>query len=296
MTVLDARWFTGNGDMPEVLAEELETASFGYPTNAVLGKNGWDGESMVGVGLELSPDNRKVNRGQIIVRGKLSKEPSTFQATKLWDSASKELAVSITVPSGAEFDFAGGTMASEYLTSEGVKVVCSKGEQVILPTEWANNGVGEFCLRLFLQLAKPGAAGTRPAMRYTVMFFPHTYATMRDWSNMVDRAGWPGIKILEGEAQLFPAAREGDWGCPIYPVLCTGARFQQAPNLPSGQELRHSISSIMNTALQPLAYASHATLKRRWGKLLADNDEYMERTPATTWPPTTEQPGLNTGK
>ena len=68
MAPLDARWFSGTDNIPELFAEQLEVASFGYPVNAVLGKNGWNGETMAGVGLELTPDNRHIARGQLVMR------------------------------------------------------------------------------------------------------------------------------------------------------------------------------------------------------------------------------------
>ena len=44
------------------------------------------------------------------------------------------------------------------------------------------------------------------------------------------------------------------------------------------------IAKIMDTARQPNSYASHSTLKRRWGKLIADAEEYVERPPLVSWP------------
>ena len=83
MAPLDSRWFAGPEDPPEEFAAQLEVASFGYPVAATLGKHGWDGKLMAGIGLELTPDNTAVARGQLIMRGKLSEEPATFQAAKL---------------------------------------------------------------------------------------------------------------------------------------------------------------------------------------------------------------------
>ena len=291
MAPLEPRWFTGEEGVPELFAENLEVASFGYPVAAVLGKNGWDGELVVSVGLELSPDNRRVARGQVVMRGALSKEPAILQAHKLWETADKEVAAHITFPQAAEFDFANGTLTSEYLTSAGIKVVISKNDQVVMPTDWKAHGVGNFCLRLVLNVAKPAASnGQKPAIKFSLLFFPHTHQEMLEWSDIVNEPGWPGVKILEGKAQLFPAAPTGSWGCPIYPLFCTGSRFETAPNLPSPAEMRFVIASIMLTARAPNSYSSHSTLKRKWGKILADGDEYVERLPLTTWPPAPSPP------
>ena len=126
---------------------------------ATLGKNGWDGNLAASIGLELSPDNllvaRQKARGQLIMRGKLCEESAVVQANKLWEAADKEAMVSITFPSAAEFDFAGGSLHSEYLTSEGVKLVASKGDRSILPTDWPAFGILNFCLRAIINPAKP---------------------------------------------------------------------------------------------------------------------------------------------
>ena len=97
--------------------------------NSVLGKNGWDGRTVAAVGLELSPDNRQVRRGQLIMRGPLSAEPAVIQASKLWEKGDKDVTVNLFFPQAAEFDFVAGTLASEYLTSDGIKMVCAKNGQ-----------------------------------------------------------------------------------------------------------------------------------------------------------------------
>jgi hypothetical protein len=53
MAPLDGKWFTGCDDLPDLLAENLEVASLGQPVNAVLGRNGWEGKTVAGIGLEL---------------------------------------------------------------------------------------------------------------------------------------------------------------------------------------------------------------------------------------------------
>ena len=285
MAPLDDRWFTGSDNLPELFAENLEVASFGYPVAATLGKNGWDSKLAASIGLELTPDNLSVARGQLIMRGKLAEEPATIQASKLWEAADKEAMVSFTFPHAAEFDFAGGSMHSEYLPSEGIKMVASKGDRPILPTDWPAFGILNFCLRAIINLAKPSPYnGQKPGVRFTILFFPHSLEEMQEWTDLVNEVGWPGIKLLEGEAQLFPQAPEGTWGCPILPLICPGSRFAQRPALPPSGEMRHVIARIMDTARQPNSYASHSTLKRKWGKLISDPDDYAERPPLVTWP------------
>jgi hypothetical protein len=115
MEPLDKKWFEGGVDLPSVVTDNLLVASLGQPVNATLGRNGWDGRTVAGVGLELSADNLHVSRGQFYMRGNLSQERGIFQANKLWDKASKDISVTVFFPTAGEFDFANGSLASEYL-------------------------------------------------------------------------------------------------------------------------------------------------------------------------------------
>ena len=297
MAPLEGRWFEGSsGIIPGPIVTNLVVASFGYPVAATLGQNGWDGNLMAGIGLELAPDNLSVSRGQVVMRGSLSAESATFQAYKLWESADKEVMVDLTFPSAAEFDFAAGRMHSDYLACEGIRVVASKEGRAILPTDWERFGLKKFCLRLFLNLAKPSIhTNQKPGVKFTMLFFPHTVEEMSEWTDLVQEVGCSGIKLLEGEAQLFPQAQAGSWGCPILPLICPGSRFGQLPILPTAPEPRHVIWRIVDTARQPNAYASHSTVKRKWGKIIADPDEYQEREPMVVWPQAPE-PTTNSGK
>jgi hypothetical protein len=134
---LDKKWFDGNSDITIRLGESLETVSFGRPLNATLGKNGWDGNMVAGVGLELSSDNGAVKAGQFFVRGPLSTEPGTLMANKLWERAAQDIQVTFTFPHGGEFQFDSGTLASEYLEGDSGKIAIERGEQQKNGDGWA---------------------------------------------------------------------------------------------------------------------------------------------------------------
>jgi hypothetical protein len=138
---LDKRWFTGQDELPEIIAENLEVTGFGRPLNSVLGKNGWDGKAAAGVGLELASDNRSVRNGQFFLRGLLSSEPGVIQASKLWDRAAADAAVTLKFPHGGEFDFSSGTLTSEYLEGEAVKMSVERAGQQIPAAEWPQIGL-----------------------------------------------------------------------------------------------------------------------------------------------------------
>jgi hypothetical protein len=50
MAPLDKKWFTGEDELPELIAENLEVTSLDRPLNSALGRNGWDGKIAAGIG------------------------------------------------------------------------------------------------------------------------------------------------------------------------------------------------------------------------------------------------------
>jgi hypothetical protein len=223
--VLNNQWFTGENDIPIALAENLESASIGRPLNAILGKNGWDGTLVAGIGLELTADNNSVRGGQFFVRGQLSNDPGTIAANKLWERAAGDILVTFSFPHGGEFSFESGTLASEYLDGENVKMAIERGDQRVPLEEWHRVGITPFSLRLVAYLDKLSNKHG-PRIKFNLLFYPATKEEMAEIADCVQGVAWPGIKILEGHAAFFPAAPQQAWGCPFYPVLCTGATLE----------------------------------------------------------------------
>jgi hypothetical protein len=226
MAPLEARWFAGPDELPEIIAENLEVVSLGRPINAVLGRNGWDGKAVAGVGLELASDNKSVKQGQFFLRGPLSEEPGTYQASRLWEKGAKDVTVTMQFPHGGEFDFQGGALASAYLSGDEVKMSLEKNGQQVPVAEWPRLGVKPFSLRLVTYLDKTSNK-SGPRIKFTLLFYPETQEEMEERADVAQGPAWPGVKILEGQAELFPRAPEGGWGCPIYPILCPGTKFRQ---------------------------------------------------------------------
>jgi hypothetical protein len=280
---LDKRWFSGQDDLPEIIAENVEASSFGRALNATLGKNGWDGKTAAGVGLELSSDNRAVKSGQFFLRGPLSGEQGQIQASKLWERAAADAVAIFKFPHGGEFDFSGGSLASEYLEGEAVKLAIERSGQQVPPEEWQQIGITPFSLRLIAYLDKLSNKNG-PKVKFNLLFFPASREQMDELADAVQGPAWPGVKILEGHAALFPKAPQEGWGCPIYPILCTSTKFEAAPNLPASHEIRYAIAKIMATARLPVPCANQGTMRRKWAQIQADPEAYEERTPAVVWP------------
>jgi hypothetical protein len=293
MAPLDGKWFSGKADLPLVIAENLVTASRGQPANATLGRNGWDGKVIAGIGLELSSDNRTVKYGQFFMRGQLSEELGEIQASRLWSKAAKDALVRIKFPHGGEFDFSDGTLTSDYLEGDSVQLSVEREEQQIPKEEWARIGIQKFSLRLVAHIDKTSNK-TEPKIKYTVLFFPALKEDMEELSDAAQGTAWPGLKILEGNARFFPRAPEGGWGCPIYPLLCTGTPLTQLQVIPPGEHLRYAIGKIMETARLPVPCANSGTMRKKWEKLQDDPDSYEERVPMVVWP-AQQEPGNTTG-
>jgi hypothetical protein len=215
-------------------------------------------------------------------------------ASKLWERAAKDVSVTFTFPHGGEFEFSSGALASEYLEGDAVKISVVRGDQTIRQDSWQQVGITPFSLRLVAYLDKLSNKH-EPRIKYNLLFYPASKEQMEEMSDAVQGAAWPGVKILEGHAALFPRAPQGGWGCPIYPILCTGTRFEIAPNLPTGSELRFAIAKIMASARLPVPCINQGTMRRKWAQIQADPDSYEERRPAVTWPVPAE-PNQRTGK
>jgi hypothetical protein len=293
MAPLDGKWFSGKADIPIAIAESLTAASLGQPANATLGRNGWDGKAMAGIGLELSSDNRSVRSGQFFMRGQLSEEQGEIQASKLWSKAAKDALVKMQFPHGGEFDFSDGTLTSDYISGDSVQMTVEREDQPVPKEEWNRIGIKPFSLRLIAYIDKTSNK-TGPKVKFTLLFFPASKEDMEDLSDAAQGTAWPGVKVLEGNAQFFPRAPEGGWGCPIYPLLCLGAPLNQLPVIPTGKQLRYAIGKIMETARLPVPCANSGTMKKKWEKLQDDPDSYEERAPTVVWPAQPE-PANTTG-
>ena len=169
MVPLDAKWFGNQRDLVIAEALELEAASLGYPVQGVLGKHGWDGTLVVGFGLELTNDNAKCQEGPGHHERAAVKGTSLDPGKQAMGEGRKK---TITFQQAAEFDFAAGTMASEYLGGECVKIVCSREDQVILPADWATHGISASCFRVLLYLDKSSNARCGLVWRFIVLFSP----------------------------------------------------------------------------------------------------------------------------
>ncbi len=151
--------------MDRELAKKLLTVSFGTPVTDTLSNFDWDSKPIATVGLEFTPDNRRVARGQFILHGLFTKEPVILQASKLFPEADPDITLTVVIPDGQEFHFNGGTLGSDLLACENFKHHFSKGKRIIFPTQWAANKLGETSMRAVSHLDKTANGNNGPKTR-----------------------------------------------------------------------------------------------------------------------------------
>ena len=87
-----------------------------------------------------------------------------------------------------------------------------------------------------------------------MLLYPNSIDQLMEMSTNAKGPGWPGIKVLEGQAGMFPIT------CP----LSRDHELEMLPVLPNGDKLRYVISKIVGTARTPIACVSFSTLRRKW--------------------------------
>lgn len=278
---MDKKWFREKGDLAPGLAKKLETASFGLPVTQTLLNLGWDSKPVAAVGLELSPDNRHVVRGQFILQGPLTREQVSLQACKLFTEADPAIMMTITIPDGATFLFNSGTLSSDLLPGEAYKHHYSKGANIILPTDWEENSIGETSMRAISHLDKNSNAAPGPRIKVTILLFPKSVEELIQLNDGTQSPAWPGLRILQTTIELFP--KSPDWKDPVCPLFMMGSARDAAPNLPQGDEIRYHIAAVMRSAKLPTSCTSSRGLQKQWTRAL-ENTEAMEKEPTVTWP------------
>jgi len=294
MPELKNAFFAGGGDLPAELLEQLITTSPGAGVGDTLHNLGWDGSPVATVCLTTSTDGARVANGAFAIWGRLSEETITFPASKLWEGTARGTTLNIRNLTGQSFRFSGGQLHSEHLDHTALDCNFSRGAQPILPADWAENNVGEFTLRVVAHLDKTSNKCANPRIKFTVLANPGSADQLANMSERTQHVAWPGIKILEGQVQLFPLGTETQWGCPLLPLICTRDRAEGVNAFPSGQHLRFTIAEVMRTAALPTACTARGALLEKGQETLDGEEEPEARAPTVTWP-AAERPPIDQG-
>ena len=293
MPDLEKRYFSGKSEIPDHKRSDLETGCSEASIRETLTKLGWEGQTVASVILKISADGRQVTAGQFQLEGALTLTQVVIQASKLWEKAEGDIVLSVEVPSGSAFVFEGGRLTSDYLDHETVKYRFSRGDQVLAEAEREASGVGPFCLRILAHLGKTSNGATGPNIKYTMLALPQSASDTLELSGAAQSPSWPGIKVLEGTCQLFPPAKEGEWGAPCFPLLNVRSRSTNCKDLPDADHLRFALAGVIRTAARPTGCTSNGGLKKYTTRMLKDPEAATPHEPSITWPEASRPP--NTG-
>jgi hypothetical protein len=281
MPDLDRRHFAGGGDIPSDIATKLTIRSSGERDREILTKLGWEGQLIGYVGLVVSTDGEKVISSRFGLQGQIAATAIDLQAAKLWERVARDVSVSIEVPEAAAFRFAGGTLYSDYVAQEDCKVTFKRGDVTMSSEEAEQIGAGQLCLRLFAYLDKSSNArgGPGPHLKVMVLVYPMNVEELEELSVLTQGPGWPGVKLVEGKAELFPKAQTGTWGAPMFPLILAGQRAASSEKVPSGDRLRYAMAALMRTATLPTTCASRKSLVGKCQDVLDGGQEPTGRSP-----------------
>ena len=112
MPDLSSKFFRGGEEIPRERVQNLVTGKSEKDIEDTLTRLGWEGQLIASVALRLSADGKQADGGSFMLRGALSPEPIQIQAGKLWEKAEEDVMLTVNVPNGAEFVFAGGRLCT----------------------------------------------------------------------------------------------------------------------------------------------------------------------------------------
>ena len=290
MPDLDPKWFGGPAELPPDITSKLTVADYHGLADRALTALGWEGQLICAAGLSVSQDGSLVLGARFVARGMLAPAPVVVKAAHLWEGVAEDVMVHVTVPDCTNFQFASGELCSDYLPQEAVKFTITKGDQLVLPTEWEGMKVGPFSLRLIAHLGKTSNGRGGPHFRLSVLMFPYSVDQLADLSDATQSVSWPGIRIVENKSEFFPRSTLSFWGCPIFPLLNVADRADNCSTLPAAAHLRHAISELMGSAALPTACKSFGGLKKQMDAMRNDPEASDPTPPTVTWPPAPRPP------
>ena len=95
MAPLDNNLFAGGNQIDGSDLAKTEIQNMGIGVDAVLKQFGGKGKATGCVVLHLSPDNRRVDRANFVVRGELEEKEIRMECSKLWQDADLNTIVTI---------------------------------------------------------------------------------------------------------------------------------------------------------------------------------------------------------
>ena len=274
--------FSNPAEIEAEYLDGLEVLNQKEAVDEALQRWDWNGRPAGCAVLKLSPDNNGVVGAQFVTRGRLTKEVFTIEAAKLWSTANQAATLTVHIPTADIFTFSQGGLTSDFVGMNAVEHSVTSNGSTIPTNNYPENGIGQFSLRLVASLQKATVkAGV--ILRFTVLIYPATGADMLDRSSLAKNPGWPGFKLMEGEMTLLPRPPT-PWGCPVLPLLQTGAPWGTETTAPPAEELRDRVAWLMATSEPPDHCKSLKALTARWDYLSSHPGDYTAKRSAITWP------------
>jgi hypothetical protein len=130
MSTLDpAVFFEGPSKICNNDLAKMEVANFSTDVDQALSEHfGWRGKATAAVGLTLSADNLRVDKGEFITRGDLDLKEKKLAANSIWPDARANISLHITFPSANVFTFENGGLWSDL-----VRPGASVADRTLLP-------------------------------------------------------------------------------------------------------------------------------------------------------------------
>ena len=289
MPTLDGEHFGGEKDLPQEVIDRLTVGGFNEELFPALTRHGWEGQLVACVGLTISADGSAVSSARFMLQGALTPTPVSIKANLLWKAAA-DVTLNITLPAGQYFSFAGGSLASDYVDHSAVRFNVEKGQAPVMPGDYDAHKIGKFCLRIIAHLDKSSNGRAGPHVKFTTLIFPDSAADTLDSDDGAQSPSWPGFRLLEGAAGLFPKPTQGQWGAPILPLLATHERAGNCQDMPDGATMRFAIAELMRTAALPTVCVTKAARAKTIRSMQRVPENLDPRTPTITWPPATRPP------
>ena len=285
---MDKKLFAGaDAYDPEELAKG-EVSNFTSDFAIKLKAFRWDGFSKCcSVGLALSPDNRRVEKGVLLVRGNLD-EKLTIEANKIWPEAKSGVGLVLKLRAGELFTFSEGDLGSDIVDQAQVehgfyKHVEGTTPTPILDADHREEGIGGFCMRMTCVLSNNSSAKSGVILKYTIVLFPSSKEALLDQYDLAQSAAWPGLRVTDGYLPLLPRPGK-NWGCPVIPFIKPGGPLEEVTTVPSPEGLRRAIACMMAKTIIAETARSGAALTTRWRLLASNPGELQVRQGELTWP------------
>ena len=268
----------------ELTRENLETLRFLSPDDAVAGLiHNWNGGILGLLGVNLSPDNCRIQGCTFSLAGKIFEGPAkSFNAARFFTSPPVKFLVheiDVTVfkfPNSLTSDFVDGRLFncefkqgdnSPPLTAEALKEMNIDG----------------FCLRAYVHPTADLYA------KCIISLYPLPLERLKEAFPLADNTAFPGFTFWSNQFPLVPSQtdiiKDLDWGLPLLPAIFSALDFDEAADIPTTSDLRAAVCTLLRSATLPDNKQNTRYLTEAWAKITASGESALKSPPLKiVWP------------